>query len=167
MRTTRCPEKSLSLCWCCTCRTETAVDLCRTWRAMTNGIHRNFSAVRPASTCHCTSPRSYSSHSSSANLQSHKATVQRSSSSTRASKGQVTSHRQTYGQRVATMARAVPTAQETTRTLRSTGPTIAEGRQMLLDSIALESFKMTGVSFKGRQDLVSKLHPGKATATCS
>lgn len=35
---------------------------------------------------------------------------------------------------------------------------------MLLDSLPLESFKMTGVSFEGRQDLVSQLQPGKTVA---
>lgn len=33
---------------------------------------------------------------------------------------------------------------------------------MLLDSLPLESFKMTGVSFEGRQDLVSQLQPDQA-----
>ena len=40
------------------------------------------------------------------------------------------------------------------------GPSTLEGRKMILDFIPVESFKIAGVSFEGRQDFVSNLQPG-------
>ena len=40
------------------------------------------------------------------------------------------------------------------------GPSALEGRKMILDFIPVESFKIAGVSFEGRQDFVSNLQPG-------
>ncbi len=40
------------------------------------------------------------------------------------------------------------------------GPSVLEGRKMSLDFIPVESFKIAGVSFEGRQDFVGNLQPG-------
>ena len=53
-----------------------------------------------------------------------------------------------------------PLDQQTSR-LQPTGPSAIEGRQTLLATLPVESFKMVGVSFQGRQELVSVLQPGK------
>lgn len=45
--------------------------------------------------------------------------------------------------------------------VQPTGLSAIEGRQMLLAALPVESFKMVGVSFEGRQELVSALKPGK------
>lgn len=79
--------------------------------------------------------------------------------------GQVAGQWQSYSRCVATMARtaAHSTNQQAPQqliNLSSKGLSAAEGRQLLVDSTPLESFKMTGVSFEGRQDLVSRLQPG-------
>lgn len=73
---------------------------------------------------------------------------------------------QTYGPRSAASARTAPhstsqQAPQQSKELHGTGLSAAEGRQLLVDSIPLESFRMAGVSFEGRQDAVSKLRPGK------
>lgn len=44
----------------------------------------------------------------------------------------------------------------------SRGPSPQEGRAQMLQSVVLESFKIAGVSFEDRQDLVKQLTPGKA-----
>lgn len=43
---------------------------------------------------------------------------------------------------------------------RPKGLSALEGRKMILDVIPVESFKIAGVSFEGRQDFVSNLQPG-------
>ncbi len=40
------------------------------------------------------------------------------------------------------------------------GPSALEGRKMILDFIPVESFKIAGVSFEGRQNSVGSLQPG-------
>ena len=85
--------------------------------------------------------------------------------------GQVARQWQSYSRCVATMTRTAANstnqqAPQQFENLSSKGLSAAEGRQMLVDSTPLESFKMTGVSFEGRQDLVSRLKPGD-TATAS
>ena len=42
------------------------------------------------------------------------------------------------------------------------GPSAEEGRKQMLQSIPVESFKIAGVSFEGRQELVQQLQAGKA-----
>lgn len=86
--------------------------------------------------------------------------------------GQVARQWQSYHQCVPTMARSTPHltvqhAPQQSRDLSSKGVSAAEGRQMLVDSIPLESFKMTGVSFESRQDLVSRLQPGNTAVMFS
>lgn len=65
---------------------------------------------------------------------------------------------------MSTMTHAAPKAEQTIRTIRSTSPSPAMGRQMMFESLSLESFKMTGVSFEGRQELMLKLQPGNTVA---
>ena len=61
-----------------------------------------------------------------------------------------------------TVARAAPRpmGQKASPT-KPKGPSAVEGRQLLLDNIPAESFKIAGVSFEGRQDSVSRLQPGE------
>ena len=42
------------------------------------------------------------------------------------------------------------------------GPSAEEGRKQMLHSVPVESFKIAGVSFEGRQELVQQLQAGKA-----
>lgn len=45
------------------------------------------------------------------------------------------------------------------------GLSAVEGRKQMLRSVPVESFKIAGVSFDGRQELVQQLQPGKAHVT--
>ena len=84
--------------------------------------------------------------------------------------GQVAGQWQTHSRCMAMMActASQSTSQQApqqSKHLTSKGLSAAEARQMLVDSLPLESFKMTGVSFEGRQDLVSRLRPGDTAMT--
>ncbi len=65
-------------------------------------------------------------------------------------------------------ARQLPVAQAVPKPMgqrsspaKPQGPSAVEGRQLILESLPVESFKIAGVSFNGRQDLVGKLQPGE------
>ncbi|KAL3163394.1 hypothetical protein ABBQ32_009776 [Trebouxia sp. C0010 RCD-2024] len=137
-----------------------SMHITRTWRILTNGMHQHLSTLRLASTCHRIPSRSHGSYSSTANWHSHPVTALPGINF--AGQGQLTHQRQTYGQRMSTMTHAAPKAEQTIRTIRSTSPSPAMGRQMMFESLSLESFKMTGVSFEGRQELMLKLQPDQA-----
>lgn len=129
---------------------------CRFWRDMTTYAHQQLSHTRPASTCLTSvgrqkAPNPNVSVVPARNLAGHR---------------KLHANLQTYGPRVAATARTAPPstsqqAPQQSKELRGKGLSAAEGRQLLVDSIPLESFKMAGVSFEGRQDAVSKLRPGK------
>lgn len=140
-----CKEAPIAWCWCRTA-----------WRNMTTCAHQQLSHTRPASTCltsvGCLKTSNLSvSVVPSRNLASHR---------------KLQTKLQTYGSRIAATARMAPhstsqQAPQQSKDLRGKGLSAAEGRQLLVDSIPLESFKMAGVSFEGRQDAVSKLRPGE------
>lgn len=48
------------------------------------------------------------------------------------------------------------------RKAASAAPTAEEGRKQMLQSVPVESFKIAGVSFEGRQELVQQLQAGEA-----
>lgn len=62
-----------------------------------------------------------------------------------------------------TLARATPEpVARTAREATPKGPSAVQGRQMLLERNSAESFKIAGVSFEGRQALVSAMQPGRS-----
>ena len=122
---------------------------------MTTCAHQQLSHTRPASAFLTSVGRQKASNPSvsvvpSRNLASHR---------------KLQTSLQTYGPRVAATAHIAPhsasqQAPPQSKELHGRGLSAAEGRQLLVDSIPVESFKMAGVSFEGRQDAVSKLQPG-------
>lgn len=62
-------------------------------------------------------------------------------------------------QRHVAVAQAIPTQMASPP--KPKGPSPVEGRRMLLKSLPLESCKIVGVSFDGRQQVVGQLKPGE------
>lgn len=73
---------------------------------------------------------------------------------------------QRHSQAQVTMASAAPKPMDQkSAPLKPKGPSAVEGRLHILESLPVESFKIAGVSFEDRQELVGQLQPGEGLSS--